>query len=32
VKSIRHRIEPLGGVELQIEPREPLREPVKLEE
>jgi len=32
VKSIRHRIGPLGGVELQIEPREPMREPVNLEE
>lgn len=32
VKSIRHRIESLGGVELQIEPREPMREPVSLEE
>lgn len=32
VKSIRHRIEPLGGIELQIEPREPMREPVNFEE
>jgi antitoxin FitA len=32
VKSMRHRIEALGGVELQIEPREPMREPVNLEE
>jgi antitoxin FitA len=32
VKSIRRRIEPLGGVELQIAPRESLREPIKLEE
>ena len=27
VRSIRERIEPLGGVELQIAPREPVREP-----
>jgi plasmid stability protein len=32
VKSIRRRIEPLGGVELQIAPRESMREPVNLEE
>ena len=32
VKSIRRRIEPLGGVELQVTPREPMRDPVKLEE
>jgi plasmid stability protein len=32
VKSIRHRIEPLGGVELQISPRESMREPPDLEE
>jgi plasmid stability protein len=31
-KSIRRRIEPLGGVELQIAPREPMREPLNLEE
>ena len=31
-KSIRRRIEPLGGVELQISPREPMREPLNLEE
>ena len=31
VAAIRARIEPLGGVELKIEPREPMREPVKLE-
>jgi plasmid stability protein len=31
VAAIRARIEPLGGVELEIEPREPMREPVKLE-
>lgn len=32
VKSIRRRIEPLGGVELQIASRESMREPVNLEE
>ena len=32
VRSIRRRVEPLGGVELQIAPREPMREPVNLEE
>jgi antitoxin FitA len=32
LKSIRRRIEPLGGIELQIAPREPMREPVGLEE
>ena len=31
-KSIRRRIEPLGGVELQISPREPMREPLNFEE
>lgn len=31
-KSVRRRIEPLGGVELQIAPREPMREPLILEE
>lgn len=31
-KSIRRRIEPLGGVELQVSPREPMREPLNLEE
>lgn len=30
VASIRARIEPLGGVELEIAPREPMREPLKL--
>ena len=30
VAAIRARIEPLGGVELKIEPREPMRAPVKL--
>ena len=32
VKSIRSRVEALGGVELQIAPREPMREPLNLEE
>jgi antitoxin FitA len=32
VKSIRSRIEPLGGVELPIAPRESMREPANLEE
>jgi len=31
VAAIRVRIEPLGGVELEIEAREPMREPVKLD-
>jgi plasmid stability protein len=32
VKSIRRRIEPLGGVELQTAPRESMRQPANLEE
>ena len=32
VRSIRRRIEPLGGIELQIAPREAVREPVNFEE
>ncbi len=32
LKSIRRRIEPLGGIELQIAPRESMRQPVNLEE
>jgi len=32
VESIRSRVEPLGGVELQIAPREPMREPLTIEE
>lgn len=32
VKSIRRRIEPLGGVELQIAPRESMRAALDLEE
>ena len=32
VDSIRARIEPLGGVELDIAPREAMREPVNLSE
>lgn len=31
VASIRARIEPLGGVELEIAPREAMREPMKLQ-
>jgi antitoxin FitA len=31
VESIRARIEPLGGVELEIAPREAIREPVNLD-
>lgn len=31
VDAIRARIEPLGGVELEIAPREPMREPVNLQ-
>jgi plasmid stability protein len=31
VDAIRARIEPLGGIELEIGPREPIREPIKLE-
>lgn len=31
VGAIRARIEPLGGVDLEFVPREPLREMVKLE-
>lgn len=31
VDSIRARIEPLGGVELEIAPREAMREPVDLD-
>jgi antitoxin FitA len=31
VDSIRARIEPLGGVELEIAPREAIREPVNLD-
>lgn len=27
VKSIRARFEPLGGLELELPPREPMREP-----
>jgi plasmid stability protein len=30
VDAIRARVEPLGGVELEIAPREPMREPVTL--
>lgn len=31
-QAIRRRIEPLGGVELEIAPREPMREPVDLDQ
>jgi plasmid stability protein len=31
VACIRARIEPLGGVELDVAPREAMREPVKLD-
>jgi plasmid stability protein len=32
VKSIRRRIEALGGVDLPVTPREPMREPLSPEE
>jgi antitoxin FitA len=32
VESIRRRIESIGGIELQIPPREPMREPPNFEE
>lgn len=32
VKAIRGRMEPLGGVELELASREPMREPLNLEE
>lgn len=31
VEAIRARVEPFGGVELVIEPREPVREPLDLD-
>ena len=31
VKSIRRRVQSLGGVELEIAPRQPMREPPSLE-
>lgn len=31
VDAIRARIEPLGGVELTIAPREPIRDPMKFD-
>ncbi|MFI4889190.1 MAG: plasmid stability protein [Steroidobacterales bacterium] len=31
VDSMRARIEPLGGIELEIAPREAIREPVNLD-
>ena len=30
--AIRRRIRPLGGVDLEVPPREPMREPPRLEE
>ena len=30
VASIRARVDPLGGIELSLPPREPLREPPQL--
>jgi len=32
VESIRARVEPLGGIELEKVPREPMRDPVRLDE
>jgi len=32
VKSIRRRVEPLGGIELEVGTREPMRESFGLEE
>jgi len=32
VRAIRRRVEPLGGVDLQIPSREPMREPISLQE
>lgn len=31
VSAIRSRVEPLGGVELQLAPRDPIREPPALD-
>ena len=31
VDCIRARVDPLGGIDLQIEPREPIREPVPFD-
>lgn len=31
VEAIRARIDPLGGVDLDLEPREPMREPLVLD-
>jgi len=30
VQAIRRRIEPVGGMDLEIAPREPMREPIDL--
>jgi plasmid stability protein len=32
VEAIRRRVEPFGGVELEIAAREPMREPVDLDQ
>jgi len=32
VKSIRRRLESIGGVDLEIPPRDPMRDPPRLEE
>jgi hypothetical protein len=32
VDAIRRRIEPLGGVDLPVVPRDPVPEPLKLDE
>jgi antitoxin FitA len=32
VEAIRRRVESFGGVELEIAPREPIREPVDLDQ
>jgi hypothetical protein len=31
VHAIRDRVEPFNGVELEIQPREPMREPVNFD-
>ena len=30
-RAIRARVEPLGGIELELPPREPIREPPRFE-
>jgi antitoxin FitA len=32
VEAIRARVEPFGGVELEIAPREPMREPINVDQ